>query len=94
MLLAIIRGIVALLVLLGVIYVADYLSVQYHFPSGRPQFGQVTVYPFYVIHVKGGKIQYEPGQPEPDTCVHSVFPHYGYTPCWYMTRHTDKHINI
>jgi hypothetical protein len=44
--------------------------------------------------VKGGKIQYEPGPQETDTCVHSLFPQNGYYPCWYVSRHPDKLIDI
>ena len=76
------------------VYIGDYLSLRFQIPGGRPQFGQVTVDPLYAIHVKNGKIQYEPGQQETDTCVHSLFPHFGDRPCWYLSRHTDKIINI
>jgi hypothetical protein len=76
------------------LYAGDYCSLRFQIPGGRPQFGQVTVNPLYAIHVKNGKIQYEPGQQETDTCVHSLFPHFGNSPCWYLSRHTDKIINI
>ncbi|MGA7292263.1 MAG: hypothetical protein WBW53_11425 [Terriglobales bacterium] len=89
---AILNGALSLAVLLLLLYVGDYCSLRYQIPAGRPQFGQITVYPFYLIHVKNGKIQYEPGQPEVDNCVHSLFPHFGSPPCWYLSRHTDKHI--
>jgi hypothetical protein len=87
-------GLLMLSALLAVAYVVDYFSVRYRIPGTRAQFGQVTVNTLYVIHVKGGKIQYEPGQQEVDTCVHSLFPHMGYNPCWYVVRHTDKLIDI
>jgi hypothetical protein len=92
------RGIVWVLFLslaaLVVLYIADYLSLRFQIPAGRPQFGQVIVNPLFAIHVKSGKIQYEPGQQETDTCVHSLFPHFGDSPCWYLRRHTDKIIDI
>lgn len=91
---ALLRVFLALLALLGMVYAGDYYSVRYQIPGHRPQFGQVTVNTLYVIHVKGGKIQYEPGDQEIDTCVHSLFPHFGDRPCWYATRHTDKLIDI
>jgi hypothetical protein len=90
----IVRGLLILLFLTATVYGGDYCSVRYQIPHGRPQYGQVTVNTLYVIHVKGGKIQYEPGDQETDTCVHSLFPHMGYTPCWYLSRHTDKLIDI
>jgi hypothetical protein len=91
---AILIGIVTMLALLGVTYAGDYCSVRYQIPAGRAQFGQIGVNVLYVIHMKGGKIQYEPGPPETDTCVHSLFPHLGCTPCWYLSRHTDKLVDI
>ena len=89
--LRVVSAIAAIAVLL---YAGDYCSLRFRIPGGRPQFGQVTVNPLYAIHVKNGKIQYEPGQQETDTCVHSLFPHFGNSPCWYLSRHTDKIINI
>jgi hypothetical protein len=84
----------SLVALLGLVYLGDYISLRFQIPGGRPQFGQITVNPLYAIHVKSGKIQYEPGQQEIDTCVHSLFPHFGDSPCWYLSKHTDKIINI
>jgi len=39
------------------------------------------------IPEKNGKISYEIDQLNPEqtfTCVHSMFPHAGYSPCWYV----------
>ena len=39
------------------------------------------------IPEKGGKTSYEIDQQNPEqtvTCVHSVFPHAGFAPCWYV----------
>jgi hypothetical protein len=88
------RVILVLLVLLALVYAGDYCALRYKIPSGRPQFAQITVNDLYVIHVKGGKTQFEPGDQETDTCVNSLFPHMGYSPCWYLRKHTDKLINI
>ena len=76
------------------VFVGDYLSLRFRIPGGRAQFGQVVINPLYAIPVKGGKVQYEPGQQETDTCVHSLFPHFGDPPCWYLIKHTDRVINI
>ena len=90
----ILRALLGIVALFGLTYAGDYCCLRYQIPRSRPQFGQVTVNVLYVIHVKGGKIQYEPGAQETDTCVHSLFPHFGDPPCWYAMRHTDKLINI
>lgn len=91
---AIIGGALVIAALLLLIYGGDYCSLRFQIPGGRAQFGQVQMNTMYVIHVKAGKIQYEPGQPETDTCVHSLFSHFGCSPCWYLTKHPDKLINI
>ena len=91
---ALLWTVTAIVVIAALLYVGDYCSLRFQIPGGRPQFGQVTVNPLYAIHVKSGKIQYEPGQQETDTCVHSLFPHFGSSPCWYLSRHTEKIINI
>jgi hypothetical protein len=39
------------------------------------------------IPEKGNKTSYEIDQQNPEqsvTCVHSIFPHAGYRPCWYV----------
>jgi hypothetical protein len=83
-----------LLAALLLVYIGDYLSLRLQIPGGRPQFGQVMMNTLFAIQVKGGKVQYEPGQQETDTCVHSLFPHFGDSPCWYLAKHTDKVIEI
>ncbi|MGA9040882.1 MAG: hypothetical protein WB421_10135 [Terriglobales bacterium] len=82
------------LVLLAIVYAGDYCAVRYRIPSSRDPFGQVTVQPVYVIHEKNGKVEYQFADPETDICVHSLFPHLGYSPCWYLSRHTEKQIDI
>ncbi|MFY9644561.1 MAG: hypothetical protein WAK29_05235 [Terriglobales bacterium] len=91
---ALLIGAVTLATLVLVTYVGDYCSLHYQIPGGRAQFGQVPRNVLYVIHMKGSKIQYEPGPQETDTCVHSLFPQYGCSPCWYVMRHPDKLIDI
>ena len=48
----------------------------------------------YVIHEKNGKVEYQFGAPEEQPCVNSLFPHFGYAPCWYVRRHTQKQVDI
>jgi hypothetical protein len=41
----------------------------------------------YAIGVKGGKVEFELDAQNPQqtwTCAHSLFPHAGYSPCWYI----------
>jgi hypothetical protein len=84
----------ATLLFLLVAYVGDYLSVRYRIPKSRDPFSTVTIQPYYAIHQKNGKTEYDFAQPETQVCVRSLFPHFGYSPCWYVNRHTEKRIDI
>jgi hypothetical protein len=75
-------------------YAADYLAVRYKIPNGRDPFSTVTIQPYYAIHEKNGRTEYDFAQPQTQVCIHSLFPHFGYAPCWYVSRHTDKRIDI
>jgi hypothetical protein len=85
-------GAVVLVALL--IYAGDYFSVRYKIPKGRDPFSTVTIQPYYAIHEKNGRTEYDFAQPQTQVCVRSLFPHFGYAPCWYVNRHTDKRIDI
>jgi hypothetical protein len=47
---------------------------------------------YYSVAEKNNKTEYLPSNSEQDTCVHSLFPHLGFSPCWYLSRHTEKSI--
>jgi hypothetical protein len=74
----------------AVLYAADYASVRF----ARNPFGTVIVTRYYVIPKKNGKAEFvfQPAQLE--KCVHSLFSHSGYTPCWYLSRHPEQPIKI
>ena len=84
----------AVVILTLLTYVGDYLSVRYRIPNGRDPFSTVTIQPYYAIHEKNGRTEYDFAQPQTQVCVRSIFPHFGYSPCWYVNRHTDKRIDI
>jgi hypothetical protein len=57
--------------------------------------GSVQVQPFYAIHQKDGKTEFDYSvPPETQTCVASVLPHLGSNPCWYVTKHKTRKIEI
>jgi len=91
---AILHGSFAMLALLLVVYVGDYCSLRYQISRGRPQFGRITVDALYAIHEKNGKNEHELGEPGTEPCVHSLFLHFGCSPCWYAGRHTERRIDI
>jgi hypothetical protein len=79
-----------LVVLIVVLYFADYIIVSLRSePTGTCQITK-----FYAVPQKDGKTSYEPGEPETQTCANSIFPHMGYSPCWYVKRHHTQQINL
>jgi hypothetical protein len=86
-----IRILYALLTLFALAYVYDYISVRHRMSAQKPgdPFDVVTYPHLLAIPLKGNKVDYELDAQSPmetDPCVHSLFPHYGYTPCWYILR--------
>jgi hypothetical protein len=79
---------------LVVIYIGDYVSVRYGIPHNRPQMGFVTIHQYYAVPQKNRSTEYMAAQPFVQTCVHSLFPHFGDPPCWYLNRHTKQVINV
>jgi hypothetical protein len=74
---------------LFVTYACDYLYFRWRLIRARPGDPLETfVAPrLYAIAEKNGKIEYELDAQNPEqrlTCSHSLFPHAGYRPCWYI----------
>ncbi|MBV8050791.1 MAG: hypothetical protein JOZ80_06365 [Acidobacteriaceae bacterium] len=88
------RMLVIAVVTLGVIYAGDYISLRYRIPGNRSQSGTVNVREMYAIHEKNNKTEYQFTPPQDQSCVHSLFPHFGQMPCWYLQRHTQQRIDI
>jgi hypothetical protein len=82
-----------LLVLLMTVYAVDYASLRIRIWQHRNPFGTVEVQPYYAIAEKNNKTQFISADPLTVTCVHSLFPHFGSNPCWYVSRHTDQRID-
>ena len=85
------RVVFFLLAALIVVYVGDFLLARLH---GNAGLGSVDVQIMWAIKQKDGRIDYELGDRETRPCVHSLFPHSGYTPCWYLTRHKNQVISV
>jgi hypothetical protein len=80
-----------LLVLAGVTvftYAADDLWTRYR---GRPV-ERMKVDRYYAAVNHWNEVEYSVGTPVMQTCVDSLMPHFGYTPCWYLRRHTLQKI--
>lgn len=52
--------------------------------------GMVRVQPTYAIPHKDGRAELVFGDPVDQPCLHSLFPHMGYAPCWYLNRQNQK----
>jgi hypothetical protein len=57
-------------------------------------FGQITVNSYDAVQQKNGKTEFLFNPPEAQTCVHALFPHAGFVPCWYLQRHTEPRTDI
>ena len=84
-------------VLLASIYTYDYLSVRRRMDAqkqGDPF--DTLVYPrVLAIPQKGNRVEYALDAQSPmesESCVHSLFPHFGYTPCWCVNRRAQSPI--
>jgi hypothetical protein len=88
------RGILFLLLALALVYVADLLSVRFPIPKTRNPYGTVQVQSYYAIGLKNKRTEFDfDVPPETVTCVHALFPHFDFDPCWYLERHTQKRID-
>jgi hypothetical protein len=86
-----IRGLALCVVVAAVLYVFDYLIVKYRTAHGEAGMGTVTVY--LASAMKNGRVELYYQNPQAIACVHSLFPHMGYTPCWYLSRSPVKVIS-
>ncbi|MGH9444408.1 MAG: hypothetical protein ACRD3O_01500 [Terriglobia bacterium] len=81
------------ILLLAILYLSDYVSVRFRIPRSRDPFGVVRVQRYYAVPQKSGKPDLYFDQPQNQTCVHSLFPHFGDPPCWYLKRKSEQRIN-
>jgi hypothetical protein len=47
---------------------------------------------YWATPIKGGKEEIFFDQPQMETCARSLFPHFGYRPCWYSGGKTVREI--
>jgi hypothetical protein len=85
-----IRTAIAVIVIGVIAFSLDYVFLR----RNANGFGSVTIQRFYAVTLKNKKTDFSYAEPEIQTCVNSVFPHFGYFPCWYVRRHNMKEIKI
>jgi hypothetical protein len=84
------RGLLALAVAAALVYGLDAAVLRFRVATNRNAFSTVTVHPYYAVDRKDKKTEYLYNDPQDETCVNSLFPHMGDSPCWYLRRHTDE----
>jgi hypothetical protein len=91
---ALIWGPLLLAGLAAVLFAGDYAVLRYRLATESEALGRVTVRPYYAVRLKSGKTEFLFQDPQPETCVKSLVPHFGRTPCWYLHRHPEKRTEI
>jgi hypothetical protein len=78
--------VISVVVGLGLLYLGDDLAGRYRMAhrTARSPLDEVSVYT--ATRLKNGKVEVFYGSPETRTCIRAVFPHFGYSPCWYLAR--------
>ena len=83
------RILIVITAIVAAVYVGDYLFLRFrtlHPKPGDP-FESLKTLRVLAIPEKNGTTEYEVDARNPEqtvTCVHSLFPHSGYSPCWYV----------
>ena len=83
-----------ILALAGLTYIGDYLSVRVRIARGPSPFGTVHLQPYLAVPEKGNKTEFILDDPRDQQCVHSLFPHSGAMPCWYLERQKNQRIDM
>jgi hypothetical protein len=73
----------------AILFIGDYLYVRVRMLHSKPSDPFETIKALRVLAIpeKNGKTSYEVDTQNPEqtvTCVHSLFAHYGFSPCWYV----------
>ena len=72
----------------------DYAIFRVRVAAHWNPYGSVTVDHYYAVQQKNGKTKFIFDPPASQTCVHSLFPHAGWLPCWYLSRHPEQRTDI
>ena len=81
----------AILLIVAAVYAGDYLVARVR---GAHAVSAVQVQPYYAVPLRSGKTEFMMLDPETRTCVRSLFPHFGYSPCWYLDGRKEQRIDM
>jgi hypothetical protein len=93
------RAAVGIVVVVVAAFILDYvvLRAKIMFPKLGAATGTVQMTRLYAIAQKNGRVEYELDANQPEVtmpCVHSIFPHMGNSPCWYLQQNATKPIPV
>jgi hypothetical protein len=77
----------------AIAFISDYSIFRLRVAENWNPLGSVIVTRYDAIPQKSGKTQLIFDPPAAQTCVHSLFPHGGLLPCWYLSRHPEQETN-
>ena len=88
-----------LIIAFAAVYACDYayLRIRMVHRTAADPFESLTRTRVLAIPQKSGKFDYQIDQAQPLetlTCVHSLFPHYGDQPCWYLKPRLNQPIPV
>jgi hypothetical protein len=95
----ILRSFIGLLAAAACLYVGDAVVLRFRMArtaNGSPV-ESITRTRVLAIPQKNGKFDYQIDQQQPEetlTCVHSIFPHFGDPPCWYLKPRVNQPIPV
>ena len=72
----------------------DWAVFRIRVAAGHNAYGSVTVNHYTAVLQKNGKTTMTFDPPQPWTCVNALFPHQGWQPCWYLSKHPDQRTDI
>jgi hypothetical protein len=93
------RILIAAVLAAALLYLGDALSVRIRriHPHPNDPFESLTAPRILAIPENNGKVSYERDIQQPDqtvTCVHSLFPHSGFFPCWYIKKKLQQPVSM
>jgi hypothetical protein len=76
----------------ALVYLGDTLSVWHRMSNRTPDdpLTTMTTQPIIEIPQKDGRDQIVLGDSQTQSCVRALFPHDGYSPCWYVARRNQS----
>jgi hypothetical protein len=83
------RIVIAGAILTGALYVADWATLRVRLAHGTA-YGSVEIHQFLATSLKGSKTEYDMTGSFQQECTHSIFPQRGYSPCWWLQRHSSQ----